>query len=320
VQCTNKKSWINGKFYYNALFPVKVAANEHLSKYYDHIRSERRFSPATVATYWNAIGVFIGWKFGNGAVDFALVTRQDLQDFIIEEQRRRRRTTVHSHVSALRSLFRFLFDNGKIAEDPSLRLVTPKLEKLLPKIFTVSQMKKLLAAPMEAFAAGKISLEIALRDAVIFELFYGAGLRIGELRNVEIDSIDLAGCTLKVLGKRGRERLCPFSLAARDAIGRYLENFPRGAGTKLLERGGKLLTAREIQYRLKFYLRFAALPVDLSPHKIRHSYATHLLNAGADLRLLQELLGHSSLSATQVYTHVDSSRMKAVHENFHPRA
>ncbi|MDR3144037.1 MAG: tyrosine-type recombinase/integrase [Puniceicoccales bacterium] len=293
---------------------------EHLAQYYDFIASERRFSQATLATYGNAIDVFIDWKFGDGVVDFAGVSRRDLQDFIIEEQRRCKRTTVRNHASALRSLFRFLFENKKIPMDPSLHLVTPKLERRLPKIFTISQIKELLSAPEAAFARGEISREIALRDRMIFELFYGAGLRIGELRNIEIDAVDLAGCSLKVLGKRGKERLCPFSLAAKDAIEKYLAIRPHPSGSKLLEHGGKLLTAREIQYRLKFYLKFAALPADLSPHKIRHSFGTHMLNAGADLRLLQELLGHSSLSATQVYTRVDSSRMKNVHRNFHPRA
>jgi integrase/recombinase XerC len=192
----------------------------------------------------------------------------------------------------------------------------------LPKIFTLSQIKELLAAPMAALSSGRISLEMALRDSMILELFYGAGLRISELRNVKSSDIDFDSRTVKVVGKRGKERVCPFSAAARDAIKKYLNSTPRKnfSNEKLLHHGKILLTTREIQYRSKFYLQLAGLPMDLSPHKIRHSYATHMLNAGADLRLLQELLGHVNLSTTQIYTHVDSARMKNVHENFHPRA
>ncbi|MDR1433274.1 MAG: tyrosine-type recombinase/integrase [Puniceicoccales bacterium] len=299
---------------------MQANGNHALAQYCEYIRSERRFSPATVATYKNAINVFVAWKFGSGCVDFFEVSHRDLQDFIIEEQRNRRRTTVHNHVSALRSLFEFLFENGKIATNPTVDLLTPKLEKTLPKIFTLSQIKELLAAPMRALGNKKISAEIALRDAMILELFYGAGLRIGELRNIEIADIDFTNRILKVLGKRSKERICPFSMAASDAIRQYLSIRENQSAPKLLARGEQPLTAREIQYRLKFYLRCSGLPADLSPHKMRHSYATHLLNAGADLRLLQELLGHANLSTTQIYTHVDSARMKSIHSSCHPRA
>ncbi|MDR2779345.1 MAG: tyrosine-type recombinase/integrase [Puniceicoccales bacterium] len=294
--------------------------NKSLVQYYEYIRSERRFSSTTLATYKNAIDVFIDWKFKNCAIDFSKVSHRDLQDFIIEEQRNRKRTTVHNHVSALRSLFGFLYENKHLEINPALELITPKLEKALPKIFTLSQIKALLAAPLVALNNKKITQRIALRDIMILELFYGAGLRISELRNIRIGDIDFDNCALKVLGKRNKERICPFPLAASNAIKQYLSNRSMPLQKLLLEHNGKLLTVREIQYRLKFYLQSSGLPVDLSPHKIRHSYATHLLNAGADLRLLQELLGHSNLSTTQVYTHIDSSRMKSVHQNCHPRA
>ncbi|MDR1413849.1 MAG: tyrosine-type recombinase/integrase [Puniceicoccales bacterium] len=298
---------------------MQTRESENLSQYYDYIRSECRFSPATVATYENAINIFLKWKF-HGEVDFAEISHRDLQDFIIEKQRRHRRRTVHNYASALRSLFNFLFENGKIPHNPSADLLTPKLEKTLPKIFTLSQIKELLSAPMKACSREKVSREIALRDGAILELFYGAGLRISELRNIEIGDIDFGNRTMKVLGKRSKERICPFPMAASEAIKQYLGLKKKQWATKLFEQNGKLLSAREIQYRLKFYLQFSGLPMDLSPHKIRHSYATHLLNAGADLRLLQELLGHSSLSTTQVYTHIDSARMKNVHKTCHPRA
>jgi integrase/recombinase XerC len=299
---------------------MSQAENKSLSQYYEYIRSERRFSPATLATYKNAIDVFNDWKFQKGAIDFSMVSHRDLQDFIIEEQRNRKRTTIHNHISALRSLFGFLFENKYLETNPSLELITPKLEKTLPKIFTLSQIKSLLSAPLVALNNGKITRQIAFRDIMILELFYGAGLRISELRNIKFGDIDFDSCILKVIGKRNRERLCPFPVAAGNAIKQYLNSCAMPLQRQILEHDGKLLTVREIQYRLKFYLQLSGLPMDLSPHKIRHSYATHLLNAGADLRLLQELLGHSNLSTTQIYTHVDSSRMKNVHKSCHPRA
>ncbi|MDR0742280.1 MAG: tyrosine-type recombinase/integrase [Puniceicoccales bacterium] len=299
---------------------MSQANDKSLSQYYEYIRSERRFSPATLTTYKNAIGVFINWKFQKSAIDFSMVSHRDLQDFIIEEQRNRKRTTIHNHISALRSLFEFLFENKHLETNPSLELITPKLEKTLPKIFTLSQIKSLLSAPLVALNNSKIARQVAFRDIMILELFYGAGLRISELRNIKFGDIDFDNCVLKVVGKRNRERLCPFPVAAGDAIKQYLNICAMPLQKQLLEHNGKLLTVREIQYRLKFYLQLSGLPMDLSPHKIRHSYATHLLNAGADLRLLQELLGHSNLSTTQIYTHIDSSRMKSVHKSCHPRA
>lgn len=278
------------------------------------------YSVATVSTYKNAINSFFRWKFGENDSDISSVTQRDIQDFIIEKQRNHKRTSLHTYAAALRSLFGFLKKSNVITSDPTIDVKTPKLEKILPKFLTISQIKLLLGAPMRALHDGKISREIALRDSMILELFYGAGIRISELRNITIEDIDFDNKVLKVLGKRKKERICPFSMAASNAIKCYILEKNKTLKDKLFDHDGKILTARNIQYRLKFYLAYSGLPSDISPHKIRHSYATHLLNAGADLRLLQELLGHENLSTTQIYTHVDSAHMKDIYNGCHPRA
>ena len=291
-----------------------------LSSYYSYLSTECHYSDATTRTYANAISRFVKWRFKKENCDFSKISHQNLQDFIIEWQRNHKRTTVHNYVSALRSLFKFLFDNGEISSDPAVNLITPKLGKSLPKLFTISQIKILLSAPALALQNKRISKDIAMRDTMILELFYASGLRISELINLKLGDVDFSNRILKVKGKGNKERICPFSKAAEDAMRRYLEDKSLAPGDEILKKEDSVLTAREVQYRLKFYLQYTALPMDLSPHKIRHSFATHLLGAGADLRLLQELLGHSNLSTTQIYTHVDSNILKQVHQNCHPRA
>lgn len=293
--------------------------SDTFDKYFSYLQNERRYSGQTIATYRNALTLLLRWKFHNQEIDFSSISHRDLQDFIIEQQNCHKRSSLNIYASAIRSFFQFLVYNNIISQDPSIDLITPKLQKTLPKIFTISQIKNLLAAPIQAFHRHEISHEIAIRDTMILELFYGAGIRISELRNIKINDIDFDNNILTVIGKRNKERLCPFSSAAHNAIKNYIE-LKNITSNKLLEHDGMLLTARDIQYRLKFYLKKTGLPHDLSPHKIRHSYATHLLNAGADLRLLQELLGHENLSTTQIYTHIDSSHMKSVYNGCHPRA
>jgi integrase/recombinase XerC len=287
-------------------------------KFFNQLRSERMLSRHTVSTYRNALKAFSRWR-KSGAI--LVATQREIQDFAIEMQRTRSRATVHNYASALRAFFAFAAGEKLIAQNPTSELILPKLQKLLPKILTLSQITKLLNAPPKAFQLGHVSRVIALRDSMILELLYGAGLRMGELRTIKIGDIDFQNRTLKVLGKGGKERICPFTKAALEAIDRYKSQFTLGADAYLLSYGdGKILSARNVQYRVKFYLKFCGLPCDLSPHTIRHAYATHLLNKGADLRLVQELLGHASLETTQIYTHVDSEHIKNVHCHCHPRA
>jgi integrase/recombinase XerC len=288
------------------------------AKFFDQLRSERMLSRHTIATYSNAIKIFSRWRKSNEILG---ATQREIQDFIIEMQRTKSRATVHNYASALRTFFAFATGEKLIVKNPAAELLLPKLQKLLPKILTLAQITELLDAPLKALQLGRVSPKVALRDLMILELFYGAGLRIGELRMIKIGDIDFQNRTLKVLGKGGKERICPFTEAALKAVDGYRSQFASETDAYLLSHSsGKILSARNMQYRMKFYLKLCGLPFDLSPHTIRHAYATHLLNNGADLRLVQELLGHASLETTQIYTHVDSEHIKNIHRHCHPHA
>ena len=292
-----------------------------LDRYFQYLTSECRYSPRTIATYRNAITVFRRHCFSDTPADWKQVSSQHIKDFMIEEQRQHKRSSIHNHLSALRSFFKFLTQNHEITHDPTADVVSPKREQTLPKIFTPDQIEFFLNAPLKAYREGLLESTLALRDKMILELIYDAGLRISELRSITLDKIDFSQNIVKVLGKRQKERLCPFSSHAHQAIKNYLSVVSLAPTEHLLTTPqGHLLSAREIQYRVKFYLAQTGLPMDLSPHKLRHSYATDLLNAGADLRLVQELLGHQNLSTTQIYTHIDSAHLKNIYDGCHPRA
>lgn len=287
-------------------------------QFFDQLRNERVLSEHTISTYKNALKMFKKWKKND---DLLSISTRDIQDFIIEMQKTHTRTTIHNYISALRTFFRFAEREHLVANNPAHDIVLPKLQKLLPKILTLNQIKSLIQSPTRALDAGLITHSIALRDKMIIELFYGTGMRISEVQKIKFNDIDFSTRTIKVLGKGSKERICPFCEATERAILCYREHDTISRSTDfLLEHDGKVLSIREIQYRIKFYLKFCGLPSDLSPHTIRHAYATHLLNAGADLRLVQELLGHASLETTQIYTHIDSAHIKDVYRHCHPHA
>ena len=290
--------------------------NVLIDKFFQHLRVERGLSANTISTYQNALKKLSVW---NKTTEIHGINAEVLQDFVIEMCRETSRRSVHNYISALRTFFKFLLENKIVTGDPTCEIVLPKLERALPKILNRQQIEQLLRAPNSMLANDMISQKIAARDNMILEIFYGSGLRISELRNLKTADIDRANRVFKVLGKGGKERISPFSTHAMQAM----ENFWQICGASqeflLSVNDHAALTARQIQNRVKLYLKFAGLPSDLSPHKIRHAYATHMLNAGADIRLIQELLGHASLSTTQIYTHIDSQVMKDVHKKCHPR-
>jgi integrase/recombinase XerC len=257
----------------------------------DFLAKERRYSRYTVRNYRQAFEDFHRWLarpdvgLWNNGMD-ALTTRE-VRDFVIEAQHRFDRRTLHNHVSGLRTLFKFWMRRGKLRRDPFLGVPLPKLEKRLPKFLTEEQVKRLLAGPQRLLERGEIDPHTAWRDRLAMELLYGAGLRVSELVALTYGVIDISSGVARVLGKNAN---------------------------------GRPMRVGDVQRMLKRYLAEAELPLDLTPHKLRHSYATHLLNAGADLRLVQELLGHSQLSTTQVYTHVSVARLKEIYAKAHPRA
>jgi integrase/recombinase XerC len=293
----------------------------------DHLAGERRVSPYTLRNYTHALLGFMKWSAAGGRWkgDITTITSRDLRDFLIESQRRLSRRTVHNHISALRAFFRFWMRQGRLKSSPATGLVLPKLEKPLPRFMTEGQVDQLLAMPMRLLENEGEDAFTAWRDRLALELLYGAGFRISELCALtygQVEFGDGAGVA-RVTGKGDKTRLCPLGRVATAVLQKWRAEFAqnKAAGDRvLITRAHEPMGARQVQKMLKRYLALAGLPMDLSPHKLRHSFATHLLDRGADLRLVQDLLGHASLATTQIYTHVTLARLKDVHRKAHPRA
>jgi integrase/recombinase XerC len=305
-------------------FPPEVAAG-WWAPYADHLAMERRYSPYTVRNYRQAFEDFYRWLEASGLRSRGLagLGPRQVRDFIIEAQRRYDRRTLHNHVSGLRGFFKFWQRRGRLPGNPFTGAPLPKLEKRLPKFLTEEQMKLLLTGPQRLLAEGALDAFTAWRDRLAMELAYGGGLRLSELVGLDYGSVDAENGVARVRGKGGKERLCPLGQVALAVYLRFQREFAARCGPSdpvLATRAGRRLSPRSLQLMLKRYLAAAGLPLDFSPHKLRHAYATHLLNAGADLRLVQELLGHALLATTQIYTHVSLGRLKEVYDKTHPRA
>jgi integrase/recombinase XerC len=293
----------------------------------DFLAKERRYSAYTVRNYRQAFEDFYRWLADPGvnlwSAGFDALETRHLRDFVIEGQRRFDRRTLHNHASGLRTFFKFWMVRGRLKRNPLLDVPLPKLEKRLPKFLTEEQMKLLLTGPQRLLENGEIDPHTAWRDRLAMELLYGGGLRVSELVGLTYGAIDLNSGVARVLGKGRKERLCPLGQVALGVLKKFRDEFARKTGPQdpvLVSPNGRGMEVRAVQLMLKRYLALAGLPIDLTPHKLRHSYATHLLNAGADLRLVQELLGHSQLATTQLYTHVSMARLREIYAKAHPRA
>jgi len=291
----------------------------------DFLAKERRYSRYTVRNYRQAFEDFYRWLVGAGlwARGIDALGSREMRDFVIEAQRRFDRRTLHNHASGLRTFFKFWMRRGRLRRNPLAGVPLPKLEKRLPKFLTEEQMKLLLTGPQRLLENEGIDAHTAWRDRLAMELLYGGGLRVSELVGLDFGAIDVEAGVARVLGKGRKERLCPLGRVALAVLVKFRDEFARRTAPTsavITNPNGTRMTVRAVQLMLKRYLALAGLPLDLTPHKLRHSYATHLLNAGADLRLVQELLGHAQLATTQVYTHVSVARLKEIYAKAHPRA
>jgi integrase/recombinase XerC len=298
---------------------------EWLQPFLDHLAKERRYSAYTVRNYRQAVEDYARWlqQGGRGAGDFGGLTTREVRDFVIEAQRRFGRRTLHNHVSGLRTFYRYWMREGKLTRNPFTGVPLPKMEKALPKFLTEAQMLRLLAGPEKLLASESVSPFTALRDRLVLEILYGGGLRVSEAVSLSYGDVDFGTGSARVLGKGRKERICPLGDAAMTALKAFRDNHAKNTARVdpvLINERHRRTTAGEVQKLVKRYLALADLPMDITPHKLRHSYATHLLNAGADLRSVQELLGHASLTTTQIYTHTSVARLKEIHAKAHPRA
>ena len=230
------------------------------------------------------------------------------------------RSYIRLQFSALRTFYRFLAERKGLRRDPVRELQLPKIDKKLPLVLTRQQIEELLTAPTRMAKNRAAPVWTPLRDVAIMELFYSSGLRLSELAALDVATVDLYTESVRVLGKGRKERICPVGFPALEAISRYRAAANVHAGPLFLNKSRKRISPRSIWLILKRYLQHTSIPISISPHKLRHSFATHMLDRGADLRSVQALLGHASLSTTQIYTHVTIERLKKAYADAHPRA
>ncbi|HUJ09295.1 MAG TPA: site-specific tyrosine recombinase/integron integrase [Verrucomicrobiae bacterium] len=296
----------------------------------DFLHAERDASTLTIRNYGADIRAFCAWfavKFKQPP-DWARVDSFHIRGYLVHlTERGYDRATIHLKMSALRSFFRWLVRVERVKQNPLTGLTLPKKGRKLPKFLTIQQIEELLAAPLRSETARRAQRSrptsdlAAWRDKAILETLYSGGLRIHELVQLNDSDVDMLGEVVSVRGKGKKERLSPLGGPAVETLQKYLELRGRNAnGPLFVNRFGGRMTARSVQRMLKKYLLAVGLDPLLTPHKLRHSFATHMLDAGADLRSVQELLGHANLSTTQIYTHVTPERLKKVYEKAHPRA
>jgi site-specific recombinase XerD len=230
------------------------------------------------------------------------------------------RSSIRLQFSALRSFYRYLLARNHLAKNPISEVQLPKTEKKLPLVLTQNQITELLTAPLRIKKARSAPTWMPERDIAIMEVFYSSGLRLAELASLNVSDLDLYTESVRVLGKGRKERICPVGAPALQAVSRYRAAANVHQGALFLNKARRRISTRSIWLILKRYLRETSIPIAVSPHKLRHSFATHLLDNGADLRSVQALLGHASLSTTQIYTHVTTERLKKAYFAAHPRA
>ncbi len=284
--------------------------NRHVEAFLKYMEVERGASPQTLRAYRKDLELFFE-SSGEG------MELSDVRGFVASEiNRGQKKTTVSRRLAALRSFFKYLHREGHLKANPAKLVSSPKLQKFLPRFLSVDEVFGLVEKP------GGLSF-IEQRDRAILELLYSSGLRVGELSGLNVDSINLKEGLVKVMGKGRKERLVPIGRKAREALNSYLvEKMLQKKTDKALfvSRNGKRLDERAIRRIVTKYCRALGIEGKVSPHTLRHTFATHLLQSGADLRVIQELLGHSSLSTTQKYTHLDITHLMDVYDKSHPLA
>jgi integrase/recombinase XerD len=287
---------------------------ELIQRFVDSLWVERGLSQHTLKSYATDLKQFVQWR----KIHLLKVERQDILSYLahrVSKQYNPRSTS--RFLSSTRQFYRYCIRERLLEADPSSLIESPKIGRPLPKTLTEKEVESLLSIPG--------SDAMGLRDRAMLELLYACGLRISELIAVENADVNLQMGVIRVIGKGNKERLVPIGQAAIDAISLYIrEGRSDLLGTEpsdvlFLSRRGKKMTRQTFWYRIKHYAKLSGIKKSISPHVLRHAFATHLLNHGADLRSLQMLLGHSDMSTTQIYTHVAQERLKQLHKTHHPR-
>jgi integrase/recombinase XerD len=299
----------------------------NIQEFLDYLVAEKGSSENTVAAYRNDLQQFYAFVTQPDQVgaqgDWDDVTSDHLINYILDlKQRRYASATVARKVAALKSFFHFLLRTGAISEDPSEDLDSPKVKKQLPQTLSTEDVDRLLSLP-----AGNGRSPKALRDTALLELLYATGMRVSEIANLTLEDVDLEAGTVRCIGKGNKERVMPLYPKAVEAVRDYIEHGrnallgdKRDEKTLFLNPRGERLTRQGLWLNIKGYARELDLDDRVTPHTLRHSFATHMLNGGAGLREVQRLLGHANISTTQIYTHVSRDRLRQVYDEAHPRA
>ena len=298
---------------------ARQSSESLVDAYLTQLRVERNLSPRTVAAYASDLGGFLRWA-DKAAVHVLDADHRSLRLYLAELDRARyARRTIARRLAAVRSFYRYLVRTGQLASSPAAVLATPRLPKRLPDIGTSDLIEHLLLTPNPATPLG-------MRDRAILELLYASGIRVSELTGLDLGAVDLSQGLITVMGKGSRERTVPIHRLAIRAVRTYLADarplLDRGSGgdAVFLNRLGTRLSDGGVRRMLDHHLQTLGASASVTPHVLRHTFATHLLEGGADLRTVQELLGHVALSTTQIYTHVSTKHLREVHKGAHPRA
>jgi integrase/recombinase XerD len=290
-----------------------------LERFTDFLSLEQGASPQTIEAYGRDLGRFVAYAITKGARAPVDVTARLLRNFVYQlKDIGLAPASIRRSVSALRTYYRFLLADGIVVRDPSERLETPKRWRTLPEVLSVDEVQRLLASPT-------MDDPLYFRDRAMLELAYGAGLRVSEWITLGVRDLLLEEALVRVFGKGSKERLVPIGRQAIGAVAIYVRELrPRlekgeGKGVLFLNARGQPLTRMGAWKILQRHVERAGIEKRVTPHTLRHSFATHLLEGGADLRAVQEMLGHADISTTQIYTHVDREYLRSVHKQFHPR-
>lgn len=292
-----------------------------IDAYLRHLKGERAASANTLDAYARALTGFRE-KLGDHFTEWASCTADEVRQWLyLELKKESARSTVRLRLSALRSFFSYMVRRKMIQAAPTAGVKMPKPEKKLPVFLSQPQVTQLLDLPLQVPLEKQSPAWVPFRDKAILELFYSCGLRLGELVALNREDVHFRDAYVRVMGKGSKERLLPIGSYALLALSNYLERVDASPnGPLFLSRLRKRLSRRAVADLLEKYLRLSDIPLHITPHKLRHSFATHMLDAGADIRSVQELLGHASLSTTQIYTHVTRKRLFSAYREAHPRA
>jgi integrase/recombinase XerD len=292
---------------------------ELIDTFLNYLSVERGLSKNTIISYKKDLDLFINFLERQHLDSLAKTKREDITSFMLHQKDGGLSSnSIARRLQAIKGFYRFLVRERILKTDPTSLMESPKLWKKIPESLTVNEVEVLLGQP-------NLRQRLGMRDKAILETMYATGMRVSEVANLELESVNLDVGFLRCIGKGNKERIIPLGKKSQIAIKRYIDSarahFNKKGGSEFLflSRFGKKISRQMLWKIIKKYARLARIKKQIRPHTLRHSFATHLLERGADLRSVQEMLGHSDISTTQIYTHVNKDRLKAIHRAFHPR-